>query len=48
MKTFVRIRPPARDCVLHDALDEGLLKVCGLEYRFHHVFSADAKEQQIF
>jgi hypothetical protein len=48
IKTFIRIRPPASNCIFRDPADEGTLNCCERLYRFSHVFAAEASDEEIF
>ena len=45
IKTYVRIRPPATNCVYGEG---GTLNCCDRIHHFDHVFSAQASDEQIF
>jgi hypothetical protein len=48
IKTFIRIRPPASTCIYREGSDEGTLNCCEKLYKFNHVFSPDASDEEIF
>lgn len=46
IKTFIRIRPPASNAIFKE--EDGVLNCCDKLYRFSHVFSPEATDEEIF